>query len=135
MHGQRRFLGVLDILSSEPVSRTAVVLRAGEVLRVPRDQLKLVLATDAELRELVLRAYLARPAIGFEHSADLHILEHPGSAEVRRLQDYADANHLQPSPPGLGLTKGYLGVDLLDRRSVVRPAPAGKTAGEATTRC
>ena len=100
-----------------------------------RDQLKLVLATDAELRELVLRAYLARPAIGFEHSADLHILGHPGSAEVRRLQDYADANHLQPSPPGLGLTKGYLGVDLLDRRSVVRPAPAGKTAGEATTRC
>ncbi len=94
VHGERRFLGALDILSSKPVSRAAVVIRAGEVLRLTTDQLRTVLSTDAELRELVLRAYLARLAIAFEHDTDLRILGRPGSAEVRRLQDYADAHQL-----------------------------------------
>jgi CRP-like cAMP-binding protein len=94
VHGERRFLGALDILSSKPVSRTAVVIRSGEVLRLTPDQLRTVMSTDPELGELVLRAYLARLAIAFEHSADLRILGRPGSPEVRRLQDYADAHRL-----------------------------------------
>ena len=61
VHGERRFLGALDLSSSKPVSRAAVVIRAGEVFR---DQFKAVLATDAERRDLVLRAYLVRLAIG-----------------------------------------------------------------------
>ena len=94
VHGERRFLGALDILSSKPVSRTAVVIRAGEVLQLTTDQLQTVLSTDVELRELVLRAYLARLAIGFEHSADLRILGRPGSSDIRRIQEYADARQL-----------------------------------------
>jgi Na+:H+ antiporter, NhaA family len=94
VHGERRFLGALDILSSKPVSRTAVVIRAGEVLQLTTDQLRTVLSTDVELRELVLRAYLARLAVGFEHSADLRILGRPGSSDIRRIQEYADAHHL-----------------------------------------
>ena len=94
VHGERRFLGALDILSSKPVSRTAVVIRAGEVLQLTTDQLQTVLSADVELRELVLRAYLARLAIGFEHSADLRILGRPGSSDIRRIQEYADARQL-----------------------------------------
>ena len=94
VHGERRFLGALDILSSKPVSRTALVIRAGEVLQLTADQLRTVLSTDAELSGLVLRAYLARLAIGFEHSADLRILGRPGSSDIRRIQEYADAHQL-----------------------------------------
>ena len=93
MHGERRFLGALDILSSKPVSRTAVVIRAGEVLQLTTDQLQTVLSTDVELRELVLRAYLAlgdrlRAQRGPAHPRPA------GSSDIRRIQEYADARQL-----------------------------------------
>ena len=49
VHGPRRFLGALDLLDSQPVARTAVVIRNGEVLRLSVDQLRAVSAEDAEL--------------------------------------------------------------------------------------
>lgn len=50
MHGKRRFLGELDLFTGQPVSRTALGVRDGEVLDVPRDRLRAAFAADAELR-------------------------------------------------------------------------------------
>ena len=94
VHGQRRFLGALDLFEDRRVERTAVVIRAGEVLRLTVEQLRAVLAQDAELRELVQRAFLVRQAIGDELAADLRIVGRPGSPDTRRLRDYAGAHRL-----------------------------------------
>ncbi|WP_164700989.1 Na+/H+ antiporter NhaA [Modestobacter sp. KNN46-3] len=94
VHGERRFLGELDLFSSQPVSRTAVVIRAGEVLHLSQDQFRRVLAEDTELRELVQRAFLIRRAIRFELSADLRIIGRPGSPDTRRLREWAREHDL-----------------------------------------
>ncbi|MFC3688817.1 Na+/H+ antiporter NhaA [Aquipuribacter hungaricus] len=70
VHGARRFLGELDLLGGQPVTRTTVALSSGEVLLVPLPRLRALLAEDADLRELVLRAYLVRRAVRFELATD-----------------------------------------------------------------
>lgn len=94
VHGPRRFLGELDLFSPQPVLRTAVVIRDGEVLRLTVDELQNALAQDAETRDLIVRAYLSRRAIRYELAADLRIIGRGESPEVRRLQQYAQAHHL-----------------------------------------
>ncbi|CAA9431025.1 MAG: Na+/H+ antiporter NhaA type, partial [uncultured Quadrisphaera sp.] len=94
VHGARRFLGELDLFDDQPVVRTAVVVRGGEVLRLSLDELRAAFAAEPALKELVVRAYLVRRAMRYELSADLRVLGHPGSADVRRLREYAAARGL-----------------------------------------
>jgi CRP-like cAMP-binding protein len=94
VHGERRFLGELDLFGDHAVVRTAVVIRAGEVLRLTVEQLREVLADDAELRELVQRAFLVRRAIRFELAADLRIIGRSSSPATARLQEWAQEHGL-----------------------------------------
>jgi CRP-like cAMP-binding protein len=94
IHGDRRFLGELGILTGHPESGTAVVFRDGQVLRIPVAHLRTLLAKDAELRDVILRAFLVRRAMEFELTADLHILGRPNSPDIHRLQAYAHAHRL-----------------------------------------
>ncbi|MCC7183055.1 MAG: Na+/H+ antiporter NhaA [Rhodocyclaceae bacterium] len=92
VHGARRFLGALDLLRRQPVVRTAVVIRAGEVLRVPSARLRALFAGDVELRDLVARAFLMREVIGRKLATDLCILANPEDPRTRELQAWA-ADH------------------------------------------
>lgn len=94
VHGERRFLGALDLLRDQRVLRAAVVIRAGEMLRVPVEQLRILLATDDELRDLVVRAYMRREAIGRHLSADLLILATPDDPRTQSIQDWAESHGL-----------------------------------------
>jgi NhaA family Na+:H+ antiporter len=94
VHGEGRFLGELDLFGTQPVTRTALVIRPGEVLRVTRERLREVFVANAELRELVLRSFLVRRAMLLELTADLRIVARAGSPDSRRLQDYARAHRL-----------------------------------------
>jgi NhaA family Na+:H+ antiporter len=89
VHGERRFLGELDLFSTAPVSLTARVVRAGEVVGVPDDRMRELLHADAELKELVLRAFLLRRSMLLELAADLRIVGRADSLDSRRLQDFA----------------------------------------------
>jgi NhaA family Na+:H+ antiporter len=94
VHGARRFLGELDLLSEQPVERTAVVIRGGEVLRLTVEQLRTVLTRDAVLRELILRAFLVRRAIRLQLAAELRVVGRAGSDDTRRIGTYAQARGL-----------------------------------------
>lgn len=94
VHGARRLLGELDLFDEQPVVRTAVVVRAGEVLRLTVDQLRGLLASDPELRELILRAFLVRRAIRFELAADLRLIGRSSSDDLDRVRTWADARGL-----------------------------------------
>jgi CRP-like cAMP-binding protein len=94
VHGERRFLGELDLFSTAPVSLTAVVVRAGEVVGVPDDRMREVFHADAEFKELVLRAFLLRRSMLLELAADLRIVGRADSLDSRRLQDFANRRRL-----------------------------------------
>ncbi|SDO20627.1 Na+/H+ antiporter NhaA [Geodermatophilus sp. DSM 45219] len=89
VHGERRFLGELDLFDPDPVSLTALVIRPGEVLSVPDGRMHEVFTADHELKELVLRAFLVRRSLLLQLAADLRIVGRVGSPDSRRLQDFA----------------------------------------------
>jgi thioredoxin reductase (NADPH) len=60
LHGERRFLGELGLLSGQTAFTSVVVRKSGEVLAVPLDRLRRLVATDPGLGDLILRAYLVR---------------------------------------------------------------------------
>lgn len=94
VHGPRRFLGALDLLRDQRVERTAVVIRTGEVLRVPVERLRTLLAGDDELRDLVVRAYMRREAIGRHLATDLLVLAAPDDPRVGPIRHWAERRGL-----------------------------------------
>jgi len=62
-HSPGRFLGELNLLTGQRVFVSARVAEPGEVLAVPRDAFRRVIATDAGLSDKILAAFLARRAI------------------------------------------------------------------------
>ena len=62
-HLAGRFLGELNLLTGQRVFVSARVAEPGEVLAVPREALRRVIATNASLSDKILAAFLARRAI------------------------------------------------------------------------
>jgi thioredoxin reductase (NADPH) len=62
-HTPGRFLGELNLLTGQRVYVSARVAEAGEVLAIPRDAFRRVIATEASLSDKILAAFLARRAI------------------------------------------------------------------------
>ncbi|GAA1477588.1 hypothetical protein GCM10009623_20340 [Nocardioides aestuarii] len=94
VHGSRRFLGELDLFDHQEVVRTAMVIRSGEVLRLTLDELQAAFDRDSGLRDVVVRAFLARRAMRFELTADMRIVGPADSPEVQRLRTYAEGRGL-----------------------------------------
>src|SRR5207244_6782405 len=59
-HDRGRFLGELNLLTRQRVFVSARVVEAGEVLVVPADALRRVIATLPRLSDKILAAFLAR---------------------------------------------------------------------------
>src|ERR1700761_737464 len=63
VHGPRRFLGELSLLTGQPAFYTAGVRAAGEVLEVEPGVLRQLVGEDSGLGDLVLRSFLLRREI------------------------------------------------------------------------
>jgi thioredoxin reductase (NADPH) len=59
-HGPGRFLGELSMLSGLRAFLSARVTDSGEVVVVPRDRLRQVMAADPQLGDMILAAFIAR---------------------------------------------------------------------------
>jgi len=103
-HGPGRFLGELNMLSGLRVFVSARVATAGEVIVVPRDRLRQLMATTPRLGDTILAAFVARrglllsgaaPAIrviGSQYSPEsLHIREF--LTRTRVPHEWLDADH------------------------------------------
>ena len=67
---------------------------AGEVLAVPADRLKELVACDPAIGDLVLRAYLLRRSILIGLGAGLRIIGSRYSPDTWRVRDFAARNRL-----------------------------------------
>jgi thioredoxin reductase (NADPH) len=94
VHGQHRFLGELGLLTGEATFYSAVAVEPGEVLVVPVDQLRALVASDPDFGDLILRAFLIRRSILIGLGAGLRIVGSRYSADARRLRDFAARNRL-----------------------------------------
>jgi thioredoxin reductase (NADPH) len=94
LHGPRRFVGELGLLTGQVALLTGVVREPGEVLTLPLDGLKEVALKDAVLADLILRALLVRRSVHIGLGAGLRILGSRFSPDSRRLRDFLARNRL-----------------------------------------
>ncbi|HEX4752085.1 MAG TPA: FAD-dependent oxidoreductase [Solirubrobacterales bacterium] len=94
VHGPRRFLGELSLLTGQPAFYTTVVREAGEVLQVAPEVLRQLVGEDPALGDLVLRAFLLRRELLSGLGAGLKIVGSRYLPDTRRLCDFAARNRL-----------------------------------------
>src|SRR3984957_16969242 len=94
VHGRGRFLGELGLLTGEGAFYSAVAREAGEVLAVPGDRLRELVARDAEFGDLILRACLIRRSVLIGLGVGVRIVGSRYSADARRLRDFAARNRI-----------------------------------------
>ncbi len=94
VHGAGRFLGELSLLTGETMLVTTVMLEPGQVLAVPVNRLRELVARDSALGDLILRAYLLRRSNLIGIGAGVRIVGSRYSPDARRLRDFAARNRL-----------------------------------------
>jgi thioredoxin reductase (NADPH) len=94
VHGHGRFLGELSLLTGLGCFYSAVTIEAGEVLAVPVDRLRQLVARDPAFGDLILRAYLLRRSILIGLGVGLRIIGSRYSPDTRRVRDFAARNRL-----------------------------------------
>ena len=88
-HGGGRFLGELNLLTGQRVFVSARVAEPGEVIAVPRDALRRLIATDASLSDKILAAFLARRVILMSGAASaIRVIGSRFSPESRRVREF-----------------------------------------------
>jgi thioredoxin reductase (NADPH) len=94
VHGRRRFLGELGLLTGQSAFSTAVVREAGEELVVAVEDLRAIIGEDPALGDMLLRAYFMRRERLIGLGAGLRIIGSRFSAETRRLREFSARNRL-----------------------------------------
>jgi thioredoxin reductase (NADPH) len=94
VHGPHRFLGELNLLTGASVYLTAVVRDPGEIIAVPSRRLKGLLASDQDLANIILRAYLARRSILIEVGGGVRVVGSHYSRESRRVREFLTRNRV-----------------------------------------
>jgi thioredoxin reductase (NADPH) len=94
VHGPGRFLGELNLVTGQPSFVTGLMVEPGDLLAVPLPALKDLVAQDAELGNLIMRAFLIRRWILIGLGTGLKIIGSRYSNDTRRLRDFAARNRL-----------------------------------------
>jgi thioredoxin reductase (NADPH) len=119
VHGQHRFLGELATLMGHRHLLSAVVRDPGEVIEVPVEQLRRVVAEDKPLSDLILRAFIARRSILIEAGAGISVIGSRFSRDTRRLHEFLARNRI---PYQWTDVEQDIGADVLLETLGVQPA-------------
>lgn len=94
VHGPGRFLGELGDLEGQAAFYTAEVVESGEVLVVPTERVRNLVAHDPALSDLILRAYLWRRCLLIQEGSGFRIIGSCFSPDTVRLREFAARNRL-----------------------------------------
>ncbi|ONH27793.1 FAD-dependent oxidoreductase [Pseudofrankia asymbiotica] len=94
VHGAGRFLGELGLLAGQAAFYTAVAGADTGILAVPVERLTELLQHDAQLGDLIVRAFFIRREILIGLDAGFRIIGSHFSADTRRLREFAARNRL-----------------------------------------
>jgi thioredoxin reductase (NADPH) len=88
-HGPGRFLGELNMLSGMRVFVSARVAQAGEVIALPRERLRQLMATNPGLSDTILAAFIARRTLLLEGAAPaIRVIGSRYSPESLRVREF-----------------------------------------------
>jgi thioredoxin reductase (NADPH) len=118
VHGPLRFLGELGVLTDEASFLTAIVQEPGDVLVVPVERIRELVAHDAAFGDLLLRAYIVRRSLLIGLRAGLCIIGSKYSPDTRRLCQFAARNRI---PHGWIDVEDDPAAEALLRRLAIRP--------------
>ena len=97
VHGPGRFLGELGLLEGQVAFFTAEAIEDGEILVVPAEQVRELIAHDPVLSDLILRAYLVRRHLLIGLGSGFRIIGSCFSPDTLRLREFAMRNRLPPT--------------------------------------
>jgi len=93
-YGHGQFLGEIGLLTGQRAYLSAVANAAGRVLRVPVEQVRVVMAQELGLSELILRTFLLRHSILTGLGSGLTLIGSRFDAGTRRLLEVLARNRL-----------------------------------------
>jgi thioredoxin reductase (NADPH) len=93
-YGPREFLGEKGLLTGQKVFLTAVARRDGRVLRVPVEQVRGIMAQEADLSDYLLRAFMLRHVRLTQMGVGLTLVGSRFDRKTRRLIDVLARNRL-----------------------------------------
>ncbi|NUS91326.1 MAG: FAD-dependent oxidoreductase [Nocardia sp.] len=94
VHGRGRFLGELGLLEGQVAFFTAEAIEDGEILVVPAERVRELVAHDLVLSDLILRAYLIRRHLLIGLGSGFRIIGSCYSPDTLRLREFAMRNRL-----------------------------------------
>ena len=94
VHGARRFLGEMNMLTGQSVYLSAVMRESGEVLAIPPEKLKAIITEEPTLSDIILKAFLARRSVLMRVGTGLRIVGSRRSKDALRLREFAVRNRL-----------------------------------------
>jgi thioredoxin reductase (NADPH) len=93
-YGPSKFLGEIGLLTGQRAYLSAVATTAGRVLRVPVEQVRVIMAQELGLSELILRTFLLRHSILTGRGTGLTLIGSRFDAGTRRLLEVLARNRL-----------------------------------------
>ncbi len=93
-YGRSQFLGEIGMLTGQRVYLTAVASSAGRVLAVPVAQLRVVMAHEPDLSDLILHTFLLRHSILMRRGVGLTLIGSRFDPDTRRLLEVLARNRL-----------------------------------------
>jgi thioredoxin reductase (NADPH) len=88
------FLGDLHMLTGQGVPLSAVVREGGELLAIPREQLKKVVTEEPDLSDIILKTFLVRRSYLMRTGVGLRLVGSRHSGDATRLREFAARNRL-----------------------------------------
>jgi thioredoxin reductase (NADPH) len=97
LHGEGRFVGELNLMTSEPAYLTAVVRESGEAIVLSRAALDSLIGREQQLGDLILSAFIARRAILVDAGSGVRLIGSSLSEDSRRLREFLTRNRVPHS--------------------------------------
>jgi thioredoxin reductase (NADPH) len=94
IHGPGRFAGELSMLIGQRLYLSGVIRDGGEVIQVPIDKLREIIAQDKTLSDLILGAFIARRSILIDVGTGLKLIGSRFSPDTRRLRELLARNRM-----------------------------------------
>jgi thioredoxin reductase (NADPH) len=93
-YGPGEFLGEMGLLTGQRVYLTEVASAAGRVLRIPVDQVHVIMTQELDLSEVILRAFLARHSRLTQRGSGVTLVGSRVDIDTRRLLEVLARNRL-----------------------------------------
>jgi thioredoxin reductase (NADPH) len=94
VHGEHRFLGELSLILGQRLYLSGVVRDPGEVIQVPLEALRRVVAEDKGLSDVILGAFIARRSILIGVGSGMKLVGSRFSPDSRRLREFLARNRM-----------------------------------------